>query len=384
MGRKPKELNTEVIDNKKLIEKIIDNNITEVKTEMKEQFPNYFLTKEKIDYFGSGCTQLDCILGGGWAERRIFNIIGDKSTAKTLLVEEACINFLIKHTDGRVVYIETEAAFDRNYAEKIGLIFDQKNIILIENVDTVEKLYNKLVELSGVAEDDEIKNLKKDSKINITPTLVIADSWDGLSDVAEMERDISEASFGGTRTKQSHALFRKLTRKITLANITLGIVSQVKDNIGVTFGNKETIACRHAIEFWSSQRIWLANAGQIKKSIDGVEMVTGNNIKAKNVKNKVGRPHRICDFPMYYDMGINDLEANINWLHEIGKLNTFDFGKYNIEIPKRLSTLMDKCVENEKFSEIRQELSNYSKQCWNEIEEKFHPPYKKYQIKNII
>lgn len=293
----------------------------------------------------------------------------------TLLAEEACINFLVKYPQGRVVYIETESAFDRTYASKIGLEFDQKNIILEENVCTVEQLYNKLSELSGVCEEEETD---KTSKVNTIPTLVIVDSWDGLSDVAEMERDISEASFGGSRPKQSHALFRKLTRKITMANITFCIVSQVKDNIGVTFGNKETIACRHAIEFWSSQRIWLANAGIIHKSIDGVELAVGNKIKAKCAKNKVGRPHRVCDFPVYYEMGVNDLESNINWLLEIKKLELFDFSKYSIEAPKRLSTLMEKCISNEKFPEIRKELSSFVVQCWKEIEEKFCPPYKKY------
>ena len=301
----------------------------------------------------------------------------------TLLAEEACINFLLKHPEGRIVYIETEAAFDRSYATKIGLNFDQKNRILDENINTVETLYNKLVELSGILEDDEIEKYTKKEKndkikINTIPTLVIVDSWDGLSDVAEMERDISEASFGGTRPKQSHALFRKLTRKITMANITLGIISQVKDNIGVSFGNKETIACKHAIEFWSSQRIWLAHLKNISKTIDGIEMTVGNLVKAKCAKNKVGRPHRICEFPVYYEMGINDLESNINWLSNISKLEKFDFTKYGIEMPKRLSSLVEKCIENEKLNEIRADLSIYSKKCWEEIETNFHPPYKKY------
>ena len=349
----------------------------------KTKNPNYFISSDKVEFFSSGCTQLDCSLGGGWAERRIFNIIGDKSSSKSLLALEACINFLLKHPEGRIVYIETEAAFDRAYATKIGLDFDQKNRILDENINTVEALYNKLVELSGILEDDEIEKYTKKEKndkirVNTIPTLVIVDSWDGLSDVAEMERDISEASFGGTRPKQSHALFRKLTRKITMSNITLGIISQVKDNIGVSFGNKETIACKHAIEFWSSQRIWLAHLKNISKTIDGIEMTVGNLVKAKCAKNKVGRPHRICEFPVYYEMGINDLESNINWLSNISKLEKFDFTKYGIDVPKRLSSLIDKCIENEKLNEIRADLSIYSKQCWEEIEANFHPPYKKY------
>ena len=299
-------------------------------------------------------------------------------TSKTGNSVEACINFMLKYPNGRVYYIETEAALDKELASKVGLTFNQKNIILVEDIVTIEGLYNKLLELSGVTEDDEVAKLDKNIKINTIPTLVIVDSMDGLSDAAELERDIEEKSFAMTKAKQSHALFRKLTRKIWLSNITLGIVSQVKDNIGVTFGNKETIACKHALEFFSSQRLWLAHLGMITKTIDGIDMPIGNKIKARCAKNKVGRPFRTCEFPIYYEMGINDLESNINWLGAINKLNNFDFKKYNIEIPKRFSTLMEKCIENEKFNEIRQEISNYAICCWKEIESKFCPPYKKY------
>ena len=105
MGRKPKEKDDQIITD----DEFLEINKKDIK---KEENNNYFMIKDKVEFFSSGCTQLDCILGGGWAERRTFNIIGDKMTSKTGNSVEACINFMLKYPNGRVYYIETEAALD--------------------------------------------------------------------------------------------------------------------------------------------------------------------------------------------------------------------------------------------------------------------------------
>src|SRR4051812_34296892 len=85
-------------------------------------------------FFSSGCALLDCVLGGGWALRRMINVIGDKSTGKTLLAIEACANFVRAFVRGRVTYIEAESAFDRSYAATLG--FPEHNLDLVDDIRT--------------------------------------------------------------------------------------------------------------------------------------------------------------------------------------------------------------------------------------------------------
>lgn len=258
--------------------------------------------KDNIQFIPSGCTVLDCVLGGGWALGRIANIVGDKATGKSLLCIEAIANFFRSYPDGQCWYNEAEAAFDVEYAEALGIPFDR--VDYVEDCDTVEAFYRHLTE-----------NALKGK----VPKLYILDSLDSLSDQAEKERGIDEATYGGTKAKQMSQLFRRITQDIKTSNTCLMVVSQTRDNIGVTFGEKHTRSGGRAMDFYASQILWLANTGSIKRTVNKVDRVTGVKIRAKCKKNKIGLPFRECDFQLLFGYGIDDEHASREFLKAAGK-----------------------------------------------------------------
>jgi len=157
--------------------------------------------KTNLKFVSTGCTILDCALGGGYVLGRITNIVGDKSTAKTALATEALTNF-IRTYKGNAAYRETEAAFDLAYAEAMGLPVKQadfgdptKPLITVEDF---ERDLGNFIEKQGPK----------------APGIYVLDSLDALSDEAEMERDIGEDSYGARKAKQLSVIFRKIVRRL--------------------------------------------------------------------------------------------------------------------------------------------------------------------------
>jgi len=101
---------------------------------------NYFLEQKDVEFFSTGCTLLDLALGGGVAENRMMNIVGNSGSGKTLIAIESCTNFLIKYPEGKVWYVETEAAFDDGYAEALGMPIDR--VEFPEDIYTIEDYQN--------------------------------------------------------------------------------------------------------------------------------------------------------------------------------------------------------------------------------------------------
>ncbi len=306
---------------------------------------SYFASeKENVAMFSSGCTMLDCVLGGGWAKQRMSNLIGDKSTGKTLLVMEAAANFLRTYEDGEVDYKECESAFDPDYMEK-GLGISMNRINLDEGgIGTIEDLMRDI--------DKRLAGQR--TKRRPPPVLYIVDSLDSVSDEAEMEREIGKGNYGANKAKALSEFFRKKIRAITAANITLIIVSQVRDNLNAgLFGKKFLRSGGKALDFYASQVIWLYNMGQIKRKQNKVERVVGIKIKAKNDKNKVGLPFRECGFTITFGYGVEDELASEDWLNEI------DFKR---AVPKDAAALRQLVVSE-----------------WNRIETAFLPTKRKYE-----
>jgi len=265
----------------------------------------YFASpKENIPFFSSGCTLLDCVLGGGWAVGRVSNVVGDKSTGKTLLAMEGAANFLRQYPNGHVKYKECESAFDPLYAAALGIPMDK--IDVEEDLNTIEDLFKDLDALIKASDDDE-------------PILYIIDSLDSLSDDAEMARAIGEGSYGTAKAKNLSEMFRRLVRKLRAKLIAVMIVSQVRDNIGVTFGKKTTRSGGKALDFYASQVIWLTYIKQLKRTVSKQERPVAVIIRAKCEKNKVGLPFRQCDFQLTFGYGVEDEMASLTFLEEIGK-----------------------------------------------------------------
>jgi recombination protein RecA len=287
-----------------------------------------------LQFIQSGCTLLDLVLSGGWPLGRISNVVGDKSSGKTLLAIEACANFKRQFPNGKIWYHEAEAAFDKQYAQTLGMPID--DMVFIEQLQTVEELFSSLTEVMG----DE----------NLESGLYIIDSLDALSDKDELDRDIEKGSYGASKPKKLSELFRRLAKTIENSKIHLMVISQTRDKIGVMFGEKHSRSGGKALDFYASQIVWLSELGKIKKTINKVERVIGVNIKAKCKKNKIGMPFRECEFPIVFGYGIDDDEANMHWLKSIGL----------------------------KVEELKQDTKELVKEKWGEIEENFRPKESKY------
>jgi recombination protein RecA len=327
--------------------------------------PNSYFTSEKtnIKFVSTGCALLDCALGGGVALGRTVNVVGDKSTAKTGTATEIMINFARDVPDGGIAYRETEAAWDDNYAKAMGLPIDRIDFGDREKpLITVEDFYDDL---------EAFCNRQKATK---KPGLYVLDSFDALSDEAEMDRAIDKASYGGAKAKKMSELFRKITRKQEQANVLLLIVSQVRDNIGVLFGEKQKRSGGKALDFYASQVFWLAHIKILKRTINKIERPYGIELKAKVKKNKVGLPFREADFSFEFGFGINDLLASLCWLNEVDRLDAIDLKKG--EFKDFIKGIDD--LDSKEYALECERAAKAVKQVWAEIETTFLPRRQKY------
>jgi recombination protein RecA len=350
-----------------------------------EQVGNYFTTStSELEFISSGCTLLDLVLGGGWPKGRVGNIVGDKSTGKTLLAMEACANFLHKYPRGKPIYQEGEHAFDEGYSRSLGIPI--KDIEIIFN-NTCEFMFKNVARLAGVSvRIGEEKQKKKVEKIDV-PCLYIIDSLDSLSVSEESLKEFDEPGFAGSRKAlYMSQMIPKITGIVEDTEIHLMIISQVRDKIGVVFGKKHTRSGGKALDFYASQVLWLTELGKIKQTKNGIERVVGIRVKAKAEKNKVGLPFRECEFPIYFFYGIKDYEANLNFLdkyaREVLDGITDDFElrsekdkKDKKKIPvNKIIKYIEKDDDNELVERLKQEVIKK----WHEIETSFMPKRKKY------
>lgn len=288
--------------------------------------------KKNYKFVPSGCAVLDCVLGGGWALGHVANIVGDKSTGKTLLAMEAIANLFLQYEDSWCHYVQAEgAAFDVDYANALGIPMDR--VILKDEIDTVEQLF------------DDLNALRYKE-----PGLYIVDSLDALSDEAEMGRGIREGTYGAAKPKLLGQLFRRTVRKLGKQATGVIIVSQVRDNIGVSFGEKHTRSGGKALDFYASQILWLAKIKTLDRTIQQIKRPTGVTIRANCKKNKIGLPFRKCDFNIRFGYGIEDMAASADFLTSIGK-----------SAPKTPEALREAVIKE-----------------WYNVERKFLPEKRKY------
>jgi recombination protein RecA len=318
-----------------------------------------------LSFIASGCTLLDLICGGrGWPLGRIVNIVGDKSTGKTLLAIEACANFAKAYPTGKIWYRETEAAFDPEYAASLGMKLDRVSFGK-RKFDTVEDVFEDLEAQIEWSETHKV------------PGLYIVDSLDALTDREEMKRKIDEASYGTGKARKMSELFRRLVRKLERARICVIIISQVRDNIGVTFGRKTKRTGGRAMDFYASLVIYLAHIETLTKTKNGAKRAVGIRIRAKADKNKVQGPAlRECEFPIRFGFGIDDLEANVDWLIEVKRLSEIGLSTDKDKIKKFMEST--DALPGIEYRTKAREVSVVVRKVWAEIEIDFLPKQKKY------
>ena len=317
----------------------------------------YFGPPRSVALFSSGCCLLDCCLGGGWVER-IVNVVGDRSSGKTLLACEAAANYLRKYPKGKVWYREVEAAFDVDYITALGIPAGQFD------------MGRDLLTVEDVFEDLE-KQIKKGRQ-----GLYVIDSLDALSDRAEQKRDMDEGTYGAEKAKKLSQLFRRLVQGLGKSKIMVMVISQVRDKIGVQFGERHTRAGGRALDFYASQVVMLSQIKTLKRDVDGVTRPVGVLIRAKVKKNKVGLPFREVDFPLLFGFGVEDVMAGAQWLKDVGRLDDAELTPAQGKLLTSLRKVQG--LGKADYDAYRKLVVSGVKKAWADVEAKFAPGRLKY------
>ena len=292
------------------------------------------------DVIPTGSLSLDIALGiGGIPKGRIVEIYGPESSGKTTLTLH-----LIAETQKRggiAAFIDAEHAFDKSYAEKLGVDIDN---LLISQPDSGEQAL------------DIAEHLIRSGAVDIC----VIDSVAALVPRSELEGEMGDSKMGLQARLMSQAL-RKLTGTISKTGCICVFINQLREKIGVMFGNPETTTGGNALKFYASIRIDIRRIGQLKDK----EEITGNRTKVKVVKNKVAPPFRSCEFDIVYGEGISkigeiiDLGVELDILQKSGSWYSYEgtkLGQGREGVKDLLKDNPEMCVEIEKKIRVKMSL----------------------------
>jgi len=253
-----------------------------------------------IDWISTGSSMLDLAISnrphGGLPTGRIIEFNGLESSGKSLLAAHSIASAQAKGGVG--VYIDTENALSKDFLEAIGV--DVEKMLYVQ-LDTVEQIFQTIEQI--------ITTIRESDKDKLV--VIVVDSLAAASTSLEMENDYEKQGWNTTKAIIVSAAFRKITRLIGKERVVCIFTNQLRQKMGVMFGDPWTTSGGKGLPFHASIRVRLKAMGQIKQKIGTQEQVIGIKARAQVIKNRMGPSYRIADFDIYFDRGIYDYE---NWL----------------------------------------------------------------------
>ena len=291
---------------------LLDETVKEIKDRFGEGSIMKLGDVKKVDVAAipTGSPSLDIALGiGGVPRGRVIEIYGPESSGKTTLALHIVAN---AQKTGSAAFIDAEHALDPSYAKKIGVKIED---LLISQPDNGEQAL------------DIVEALVKSNSVDV----IVIDSVAALTPQAEIEGEMGDHHVGRQARLMSQAL-RKLTAIVAKGNVTVIFINQIRMKIGVMFGNPETTSGGQALKFYSSVRIEVRRAAQIKMG----DQVIGNRVKAKIVKNKVAPPFQTTEFDIMYNEGISKegdlVDTGVKYAVVAKTGNSFSFGETKLGV----------------------------------------------------